>query len=146
MTKTERQERIARTIRIQREAVAAGVAAAEAAKPAPMIVQDADLFGGPLPGGQTYFIPEGPCGFAWVRVTARTPEGRRFIADLKLAGIASPDINEHRPWRRDDYSGGYMFWVSTGGQGITRKEAFAHAFAAVLEENGVPAFAASRLD
>jgi hypothetical protein len=70
---------------------AAGVIAAAALEPVPMVVCEADLFGKPVPGAQRYFVADGVCGFAWVKVRPATSglraclrEGRQRGRDLGL--------------------------------------------------------------
>lgn len=121
--------------RIYKEADAAGSAAAEAAVPTPMIVGTPTT---PLGNDidfkkQTYFVSEGACGFAWVKIF---PARGAFVTYLKKAGIGSTN----------SYEGGYDIWVSGYGQSVTRKEAYAQAFAAVLKSYGINAYGQSRLD
>jgi len=115
------------------EADAAGQAAAEAAIPTPMVVgEETSPFSGVLDYSKpTYFEPEGLCGFAWVKFAGNTGWARW----AKKEGYARPS-----------YSGGYMLSVRGYGQSVTRKEAYAQAFADVLREAGVTAYAESRLD
>ncbi len=115
-----------------KKAEAAGMAALEAAKPVPIIVGEADGFSDRFkPGAKLYYEPEGACGFAWVWFKGNTPFGRW----MKKAGKASAG-----------YPTGLQVWVSAGGQSIARKEAYAVAYAAVLKEAGITAYAGSRLD
>ena len=121
--------------RIYKEADAAGSAAAEAAVPTPMIVGTPTT---PLGNDidfkkQTYFVSEGVCGFAWVKIF---PARGAFVTYLKKAGIGSTN----------SYEGGYDIWVRGYGQSVTRKEAYAQAFAAVLKSYGINAYGQSRLD
>lgn len=105
----------------------AGMAALNAACPTPMIVT------GGVPGEppKTWYVDEGACGFAWVEIAGNTAFGR-WAKKSKLATPAYPK--------------GLMFWVYEGGQSIDRKEAYASAFAKVLNEAGIKAYANSRLD
>ena len=121
--------------RIYKEADAAGCAAAEAAIPTPMIVGTPTT---PLGNDidfkkQTYFVSEGACGFAWVKIY---PARGAFVTYLKKAGIGSTN----------SYAGGYDIWVRGYGQSVTRKEAYAQAFAAVLRSYGINCYGESRLD
>lgn len=112
---------------------AAGCAAAEAAKPVAMVVSEADvLTGAALPEGKSWYVSEGACGFAWIKVR---PGNCAFAKWLVKHGKA-----------RGSYTGGVDIWVSEYGQSVARKEAFASAFAEALVANGVKAFADSRLD
>lgn len=114
----------------------AGHAAATGTTPRTMIVGEAmSLFG---PGQNVidtskpvYIEPEGACGFAWVRFSGKTPFGRW----AKSTGRA-----------RKAWDVGLEYWVSAYNQSVTRKEAYATAFAKVLREGGVDAYSDSRLD
>lgn len=112
---------------------AAGKQAADAAVPTPIVVgEETSPFSGTLDYSKpTYFVSEGLCGFAWVSFKGNTGFGRW----AKKTGKAKPA-----------YGGGLQVWISGYGQSITRKEAYAQAFAAVLREAGVTAYAGSRLD
>ena len=120
--------------RIYKEAYAAGLKAGKEAIPTPMIVgQPTTPLGNDIDfKKQTYFVSEGACGFAWVNIS---PARGAFVTYLKKIGEG------HKA-----YYGGYEFFVHEFGQSITRKEAFAYAFAKVLRSYGIPASAGSRLD
>jgi len=108
------------------KARAAGLAAAGASVPTPMVVSET---GG---SGRSWYVSEGACGFAWVTVR---PGNSPFANYLKKAGLGSPA-----------YGGGTQIWVSEFNQSVARKEAYANAFAEVLREAGLKAYAGSRLD
>lgn len=109
----------------------AGMAAAEACRPTPMMVVDADpLTGQPKPDAQRYVVDSGVCGFAWVSFKGNTAFGRW----AKKNGATS------------NYPTGLRFWVSYFGQSLERKEAYARAFAEVLRAGGVTAYSHSRMD
>ena len=105
----------------------AGMAALNGCHPTPMVIR------GGVPGGEqrTWYVDEGACGFAWIEFAGNTAFGRW----AKKAGVARPH-----------YPKGLCVWVSEGGQSIARKEAYAIAFAKVLNEAGIKAHANSRLD
>lgn len=116
------------------KAKTAGLAAAETARPTPMIVgtpttplgSDIDY------SRRTYYVAGGVCGFAWVWFAGNTAWGRW----AKKAGIA-----------RSAYGGGMQVSAgNVGGQSMEIKEAWAHAVSEVLREAGVKAFADSRMD
>lgn len=107
------------------EANKAGVAAAQACKPIPMTVYE------DRPGGQSWHVPDGVCGFAWIAFKGNTPWARWA---KKNAGATK------------NYPSGLHIWVSDFGQSMARKEAYARAFAKVLNENGIEAYADSRMD
>lgn len=112
---------------------AAGLAAANAMTPTPMIVTEHE---NPLndasPIKKSYYVPSGVCGFAWIVVK---PGISSFARWLVKEGIA----HKH-------YYGGVAIWVSDFGQSMERKEAYAHAFAKVLSDAGYKAWAESRMD
>ncbi len=108
----------------------AGLAAGEAAAPAPMYVV------GTSPSGEkTYYPPvmDGVCGFGWVNVKPGTSSFARWLK-----------ANTHA--HTDSYYGGVTYWVRGFGQSYERKVAFARAFAAVLKEAGIKAYGTGRLD
>lgn len=106
------------------EARAAGINALNACVPDVMVLRD-------NVSGRTWTVPDGVCGFAWIQIKGNTSFGRW----AKKSGLTSPA-----------YPNGLMFWVSYGGQSMERKEAYARAFAAVLRENNIEAYADSRMD
>lgn len=120
---------------IYNEAVQAGIQAGTNAKPTPMIVGTPTSFLGSDIDftKQTYFVEGGVCGFAWVNIS---PARGKFVAFLKAQGIG----------RTNSYEGGYDISVREFGQSLERKEAYARAFADVLRENGIKAYACSRMD
>ena len=76
------------------------------------------------------------CGFAWVTIhPARGP----FVKYLKSIGVGSRACG-----------GGYQIWYSKlhsiSTQSVSVHEAAASAFAKVLKDNGLEAYAGSRLD
>lgn len=78
-------------------------------------------------------IADGVCGFAWVNIRPGNGPLARY---LKLLGFARPD----------SYLGGVSLWVSEFNQSLAKKEAYAFAFAKVLQDAGVRAYAGSRID
>ena len=125
-------------IKIMYEAEEAGRKAGLRALPKPMAVLD---------GAKTYIISEGVCGFATVKIKANDSTTRKFLAELKKAKLVQ-GINEftNAPWAKNSYGGGYRYWVSGFGQSYERKKAFAQAFAKVLRDHGINAWAEARLD
>lgn len=110
---------------IWNEAYQAGIDAGNNAIPTPMTV-----VGGP---GERYFVSEGCCGFAWIVVNPGTNPFARWARQNKQA--------------RAEYGGGTcVYWVGEFNQSMTRKEAFAEAFANVLNKYGIPASSRSRMD
>jgi len=49
-------------------------------------------------------------------------------------------------WRRDHYLGGHYLYIGAFGQSYDRKTAYAQAFAKVLTDAGISAYATSRID
>ena len=74
----------------------------------------------------------GVCGFAGVVIK---PARGKFVSYLKSIGIG----NKH-------YYGGYYVSVREFGQSLTRKEAYASAYAKVLSEVGMSCYVDSRMD
>jgi hypothetical protein len=125
--------------KVYAEAHKAGLEAVERATPTPMVVYETHgLTDIPKEGGKSWYVPSGVCGFAWVNIRPATSS---FVKYLKSKGIG----------RLDSYYGGWTIWV--GGlfpdfreQSVEYKEAYARAFASVLKEHGIKAYAHSRLD
>jgi len=114
------------------EACLAGKRAGENCKPSPMVVQQHEnMLDDNSPVSQQWTVQDGVCGFAWVKVGGNTGFGRW----LMKSGNGSKG-----------YPSGVVYWVAMFGQSMQRKEAFAHAFAQVLKENGIKAYAESRMD
>jgi hypothetical protein len=113
----------------------AGMEAAQNCMPTPMVVgtpttplgNDIDT------NKQMYFVSEGVCGFAWIQVK---PGTSAFAKWLKKNNLARPD----------SYYGGVSIWVGEFNQSMQRKEAYANAFANVLNECGIRAYSMSRMD
>jgi len=119
---------------LYQEAHKAGMAALAAKTPRPMVVQQrADPLDDNSEVVQEWFEPEGVCGFAWINVK---PGTSRFARWLKANGKGRPD----------SYYGGVTIWVREGNQSYELKMAYAEAFAAVLVEAGIKAYASGRLD
>ncbi len=131
-------------VKIEQEAFEAGIAAMNNAKVIPMIVQEhANMMDDNSPVAKQWVVDSGVCGFAWVQFKANTTPNRKFLAGLKKAGL----VGEGRDakWGKA-YEGGYKYWVSVGGQSMQKKEAFAYAFAEVLQKHGLTVYAGSRMD
>ena len=110
----------------------AGMRAANECVPTPMVVnQHADMMNDSSPVVESWKVDDGPCGFAWIWFKGNTPFGRW----AKRMGHA-----------RKSYPSGLQIWVSMFNQSMTKKEAYAQAFAEALRINGVDAYAQSRMD
>jgi len=123
----------ARFAELALKAEAAGTAAGTAVVPPAMIVgTPTSPFGSDIDYSKpTYYVSEGPCGFASIRFPGNTAFGRW----AKSSGLATPA-----------YNGGLRIFVGFGGQSLARKEAYANAYAAVLRDAGVDAYIESRMD
>lgn len=105
----------------------AGLEAGNNAIPTPMVVVNSDT------NQVIDVVDDGLCGFAWINIK---PARGAFVNYLK-----------ERNWGSyDSYYGGHSIWVREFNQSITRKEAYAQAFAKVLLDHGITAYAGSRLD
>ncbi len=116
------------------KAVVAGNEAVNGFKPIPMVVGTAIGFSNQIDQTKpTYFEADGVCGFAWVNVK---PGNSSFAKWLKKTDKA----------RSDSYYGGVTIWVNEFNQSMQKKEVYAHAFAKVLADAGIKAYASSRMD
>jgi len=97
----------------------AGRDAAEASRPQAMVVaQHQNPMDDNSPIEMAWVVPEGVCGFAWVTIRP----GNSSLAKYAVA---------HHGFRKA-YYGGVELWVHGYGQSMTRKEAYADAYAATL--------------
>lgn len=114
------------------EADRAGRAAAEAHTPTPMVVaRHANPLDDRSPVQQSWTVPGGVCGFAWISFKGNTAWGRW----TKKQGLSSKD-----------YPTGLMIWVSDYNQSMELKEKYAAAFTEVLRKHGITAYMRSRMD
>jgi hypothetical protein len=112
---------------------AAGKQAAATVQVRPMVVQQhASPIDDSSPVVQQWVVDDGVCGFAWVVITPGNCTAARYAKEHWGA-------SKH-------YYGGVSIWISDYNQSMTRKEAYARAFAKVLQEAGIKAYAGSRLD
>jgi hypothetical protein len=107
------------------------------AQPAPMAVYEtAGLSDAPKPGGQSWYVSEGVCGFAWVTISPATSSFARWLSKNKIGYKA--------------YKGGWQipmhFFVGQIGQSLERAEAASLACSRFLREQGIKAHASSRMD
>lgn len=110
----------------------AGLAAGNASHCTPMVVGTAVGLTNTIDESkQIYVINDGACGFAWISFRGNTAFGRH----MKKIGQA-----------RKAYGGGLQVWVGAFGQSMTRKEAYASAYAATLRAAGIDAYSDSRMD
>jgi len=111
----------------------AGNAAVESAIIAPMIVQQR---ANPLKDSsdlvKQYYVEDGVCGFASIIVK---PANSALAKYLKLNCGA-----------RKSYYGGIALSIQAFNQSLQKKEAYAYAFAKVLNDAGINAYVESRMD
>jgi len=125
-----------------RDAEDAGRAAGTFCLPPTMVVVGKDRNG----HQQEWRVPEGPCGFAWVKfIPEAGGESRRFV------NWATGKVKTKYPchFKADKaYSGGFDYWIHDYNQSVTRKERHADAFAAALAGKipGLKVYGGSRLD
>jgi hypothetical protein len=120
---------------LYRKAWSAGVEAANAKVPRPMIVgTPKELGGSEIDYSQeTFYMSSGVCGFAWVKIRPANGAFAKWLKKTqKVRGIS--------------YTGGYDIWISDYNQSYERKQAHANAMAKVLSEAGINAYADGRLD
>ena len=100
----------------------------------PMVVgTPTEIFGNEIDYSKpTYVVNDGVCGFAGVVIK---PARGKFVSYLKSIGIG----HKH-------YYGGYYVSVREFNQSLTRKEAYAEAYAKVLSEEGMSCYVDSRMD
>lgn len=111
----------------------AGMKAGKECIPNPMVVQQhSNPLNDNSPVQKSWYVSEGPCGFAFITIH---PGNCSFAIWLRKNNLA-----------RTAYHGGTQVWVSQFNQSIMRKEAYANAFAEVLNKYGIKAYAGSRLD
>ena len=123
----EKAERLARYntySSLFQKAWKAGIDAAMAHQPKPMLVTD-------MHGNVIEQVNDGPCGFAWLNVPGNTSFGKW----LKKSNLARPD-----------YPTGLSVWISDYGQSYERKRVHAGAMAAILQASGIECVARGRLD
>jgi hypothetical protein len=84
------------------------------------------------PPVKSWYVPEGPCGFAWVTVRPGTSSFAKWLVKTGKGSKA--------------YGGGVSIWIGDYNQSIARKEAHARAMAEVFTNAGITAYADSRLD
>lgn len=133
--KAARHERYAQFASLWERAHEAGMAAANACAPTPMLVgHETSLFSGKIDKSKPiYHVPDGVCGFAWVVVR---PGNCAFAIWAKKHHDA-----------RSEYGGGMCVkWVHEFNQSMERKSAYARAFAKTLNDAGIRAYSNSRMD
>lgn len=108
--------------------------AAQAHTPTPMVVaQHANVLDDKSPVVAAYKVSGGVCGFAWVSIKPANSKFARWLLANNKA-------------RKDSYAGGVRLSVSLFNQSMELKEKYAYAFAKMLQEAGIRAYADSRMD
>jgi hypothetical protein len=79
-----------------------------------------------------WVVNDGVCGFASVIIKPANSKFAKFLVANQLA-------HKH-------YAGGVSMSVRDFRQSLTKKEAYAYAFAKVLNDNGITAYVDSRMD
>jgi hypothetical protein len=79
-----------------------------------------------------WVVNDGVCGFASVIIKPANSKFAKFLVANRLA--------------RKHYAGGVSMSVRDFNQSLTKKEAYAYAFAKVLNDNGITAYVDSRMD
>jgi hypothetical protein len=99
----------------------------------PMIVSQ---HANPLDDGsetiKQWYVEDGVCGFASVIIKPANSKFAKFLVANQLA--------------RKHYAGGVSMFIRDFNQSLTKKEAYAYAFAKVLNDNGITAYVDSRMD
>jgi len=112
----------------------AGLKAANACVPTPMVVsQHKNPLDDTSAVEKQWYVPQGPCGFAYVTIRPATCSFARWLAKHKIG---------HK-----SYYGGWEISAGlVGNQSVEIKTAWASAVAKVLQEAGVKASHYSRMD
>lgn len=119
--------------KIWAEALAAGREAGERHLPRAMVLEmHSKILDDTSPVVERYVVPQGICGFAWVRISPATCSFARWLKKNEQCGIG--------------YYGGLEYHVREYGQSFEKKLAAAEAIAGVLITHGISAHADSRLD
>lgn len=126
------------------EAIRAGENEMAKCVPTPMIVeQHSNPLDDNSPVTQQWHVPGGVCGFAWIHFRCKGETGK-FIREMKKKGIAGTDIT--CSISKDNYRGGYLYWVHHGNQSMELKIAFARGFAEYMGKQGIECTTGSRMD
>ena len=119
--------------RLFAEARQCGLDAGNKSSPRPMVVSEGNFDGTPKAGGQSWYVSEGVCGFAWVKVRPGNCSFAKWLVKSKNG--------------RKSYSGGVDIWISDFNQSMERKAACAEVMAKFFRDNlGLVAYADSRMD
>jgi len=134
----ERADKITAHVALWNRGRAAALEAGKNAIPTPMVVGTPtpetmwEPQGKLDPNQPQYYVEDGVCGFAWVKVRPGTSSFARW---LKKQGHGY-----------SAYRGGIDVSISDFGQSMQRKEAAAKAMAKVWADAGINCYAQSRMD
>jgi len=135
MTCSKRDERNERWLSLYQQAHQVANDAASACTPTPMVVEKhANMLDDNSPVKKAWVVDGGVCGFAWVVIK---PANSSFALWCKK--------NRQEAVSRN-YYGGLSIHADVGGQSMEIKEAWAYAFAGVLQNAGIEAYGQSRMD
>ena len=81
---------------------------------------------------KAWVVNDGVCGFASVIIKPANSKFAKFLVANQLG--------------RKHYAGGVSMSIRDFNQSLTKKEAYAYAFAKVLNDNGINAYVDSRMD
>jgi len=101
--------------RLVESAHEAGLQAGKSVECKNMIVAD---------GGKVHIVPDGPCGFAYIHIKSANSNVAKAMIEILGA-------------MKSDSYGGLLLSVDEFDQSVTRKNAYARAFAKVLAESGM---------
>jgi hypothetical protein len=136
-SKLERDERNQKFETLMKELAGIAETAYMAAQPAPMVVfETAGLSNTPKPNGNSWYVSEGVCGFAWVVIKPATSSFAKWLARKDIGYKA--------------YDGGWVlpmhYFIVNMSQSLERAEAASYAVAQELRKHNINCFATSRMD
>jgi hypothetical protein len=136
-SKLARQERDEKFEKLLNQLAAIADVAYQLAQPTPMAVYEtAGLSDAPKPGGRSWYVSEGVCGFAWVVIKPATSSFAKYLARNEIGYKA--------------YDGGWVlpmhYFIAGMSQSLERAEQAAYAVAQELRNNNINCFATSRMD
>lgn len=129
--KKERNERDNVFAKIFEQAHLAGMEAANNCRPTPMVVQEIkNQLDDNSKVTKEWVIADGVCGFAWV--------------EIKPGNCAAANYMKRKILNKKN--GKAVLFVHQFNQSMERKQAYAYAYANVLNNNNIKAYAYSRMD
>lgn len=129
--KVERDERYNSFSKIFEDAHNAGMEAANKCIPIPMVVQEHEnQLDDNSEVVKEWLVNDGVCGFAWVEIKP---------GNCSAAHYVKKNILQRKNARA-------IIFVNYFGQSMQKKQAYANAYASVLNNNGIKAYSYSRMD